>query len=331
MDDLISIIIPVYNVKQYIERCLDSVLHQTYRMIEVILVDDRSTDGSADICSRYAQSDNRIRLISHQVNGGPSKARNVGMELARGRFITFIDADDFVSEKYIADLYSVMIHSDADVAMCGYKRIINESDICQENIEIEKTTVFSGIQALEAMLYRKQISSYVWGKLYKTDILKNSKFPEGKIFEDLRILSDIFPNAGYVAYNSVTDYFYFQRNGSLIHQEYHDSMFDQVVASQEILQAIEHVYPQIINAAISKVFISSVDVYRKIPAYSCYEVEKKILQKNIKNYRKRVLMDKKNKRIVRMIALVACFSIRVLRLCCIVAGKFKLRFMQKSV
>ena len=120
--DEISVIIPIYNVEKYLEKCIDSVLAQTYRNIEIILVDDGSTDKCADICDSYLKKDSRVKVI-HKVNGGLSSARNAGLDIAEGDFISFVDSDDFIEKEMLEKLYEALMEADADMAVCNFRWI----------------------------------------------------------------------------------------------------------------------------------------------------------------------------------------------------------------
>ena len=122
---LISVIVPVYNVKQYLRRCVDSILKQTYENIEIVLIDDGSTDESGAICDRYAQKDVRVKVI-HKENGGLSDARNKGMQEARGEYFAFVDSDDYIAKDYIAYLFELIVENKAQISLCGYLKFIEK-------------------------------------------------------------------------------------------------------------------------------------------------------------------------------------------------------------
>lgn len=128
MEDLISVVVPIYNVENYIKKCVDSILSQTYKNLEIILVDDGSPDNCPQICDEYAQKDSRIKVI-HKENGGVSSARNIGMENARGKWIAFIDADDWIEEKYFEKMLDRVKTNDADIVLCGYNRVMPNCNI----------------------------------------------------------------------------------------------------------------------------------------------------------------------------------------------------------
>ena len=127
MDELISVIVPVYNVEKYISRCIESIMKQTYKNIEIILIDDGSTDNSGKICDEYSLKDDRINVI-HKKNGGLSDARNTGLDIAKGKYISLIDSDDFVSKFFIETLYNTCKNENCEIAICEYERVYEEKE-----------------------------------------------------------------------------------------------------------------------------------------------------------------------------------------------------------
>ncbi len=159
MDELISIVIPIYNVEKYLKNCVDSVCNQTYRNLEIILVDDGSPDHCPEICEDYARNDSRVRVI-HKQNGGLSDARNYGIEVAKGKYITCIDSDDYVSEDFIEYLYKLLKDANADISVCGFIKTknLNENRIFTS----EDTIEMSSNQAIQEMLYAKIFTTSAW-------------------------------------------------------------------------------------------------------------------------------------------------------------------------
>ncbi|OYP01274.1 hypothetical protein CG709_11290, partial [Lachnotalea glycerini] len=152
MTPLISVIVPIYNVEKYIHRCLDSILRQTYKNLEIILIDDGSTDQSANICEEYKKKDERIQCI-HKINGGLSEARNVGMRHATGIYMTFIDGDDYIALDYVEYLFSLLSKYAADIAVCNYQKVLENQNIIDQ--EREKVIILLGDEGLENLLYQK--------------------------------------------------------------------------------------------------------------------------------------------------------------------------------
>ncbi|WP_206407315.1 glycosyltransferase family 2 protein [Massilimicrobiota sp. An105] len=218
-DCKISIIIPVYNVESYIKRCVDSIINQTYKNIEIILVDDGSRDKSGDICDELAKTDTRIKVL-HKNNGGLSEARNFGVECSTGEFITFIDSDDYVSHDYIEYLYSLVFNCNADIAtICFYR---TEKDIFEgkTNDALPELTEMSGREAccklLEQKLYYVPLV-IACAKLIRTSIVRKYPFPVGKKHEDEATTAKFLYSADKVVVSNRELYAYYQNPHSITH------------------------------------------------------------------------------------------------------------------
>lgn len=215
---LISVIIPIYNVEQYLRRCLDSIVNQTYTNLEIILVDDGSPDKCPQICDEYASRDNRI-IVIHKENGGLSDARNAGLDICKGEFISFVDSDDWASLEYINELYSTIKETLADIAIINHKHVTTPS-----SIEIQKRRhikFFSKQQALFELI-AKQYQPFVvsWGKLYRKNLFNNIRFPVGKYHEDEFTSHLLISKASKITYSSKILYFYYQRSNSITKQNH---------------------------------------------------------------------------------------------------------------
>lgn len=310
--DLISVIIPVYNVEAYVRRCLDSVITQTYGALEIILIDDGSTDQSGKICDEYAKKDSRICVI-HKKNGGLSAARNQGIDIATGKYLAFIDSDDYIFRDYFKNLLLMMKQYQAGVAVCLLEKFYGECHQAEMTFEIKDTLKFDSRSALEDMLYRKNMNSYACGKLFLKELWNDIRFPVGKLFEDVWTLYKVYNLAEVLAFNKGRMYFYFQRSGSIVNSTFRKEKLDQVKATEEIFGFVKEKYPDIQCAASSKLLISAIDIYRRIPDKKNYAEELQYVKRVIKEHRKRVLYDKKNKPLTRMIALAACICMPSLR------------------
>lgn len=192
--ELISIIIPVYNCAKYIQKCISSLQEQTYTNLEIIIVNDGSTDNSLDLCEALAVNDERI-VIRSKLNTGVSDTRNIGIDIARGKYLAFIDADDYVEKDYIDKLYYSLIQNNADIVCCGYREILNEEnnefiDQVKKRAEISDINKYIDIFVNE----RDFISSVIWGKLYKTSLVKGIKFRNLGYGEDTLYLMEIWSN-----------------------------------------------------------------------------------------------------------------------------------------
>lgn len=208
----VSVIIPVYNVEPYLARCLNSILAQTYTNIEIILIDDGSTDRSSQICDKYKVKDDRIVVI-HKKNGGQGEARNQGLDICSGDYISFVDSDDWVESTYIEDLLYLVLNEKADIAVCelekttSYQKTQSSSKPHNQN--------YTSIEANRRLFSQREVS-FIGPvcKIYKQSLFRNIRFPVGKFHEDEFTTYLIFNNAAKIAYTSKVLYYYFQRAGS---------------------------------------------------------------------------------------------------------------------
>lgn len=230
-NDLISIIIPIYNVEKYIHKCLDSICNQTYQNIEIILVEDGSPDNCGKICDEYAQKDKRI-IVIHKENGGLSSARNAGLDIAKGEYISFIDSDDFIALDFIEKLYLLCINNNVDIAECNFLRFEND---------ILKDKTISDIEIYTPLEMQNRIYSdfnmrtiIVWNKLYKRYIYENMRFPIGKINEDEFCTYKAFYNCkSKIAVTNEKLYFYRYSPNSIMGKNFNLKRLDILEAYEE--------------------------------------------------------------------------------------------------
>ncbi len=210
---MISIIVPFYNVENYIEECLQSIVSQIFIDFEVILIDDGSTDNSATICERFCKTDARFKYFK-KTNEGVSSARNLGLQNASGDFITFVDSDDIIHPNYLETLFKLTKQYNAEIVSVSHTIFskIADVNICNKN----KISVFSPTEAIEKTLYQSDLNNSVWGKIIKKTLFDNILFPQGKIYEDLAVFYLLFERANKIVHTTQTLYFYRQREGSYI-------------------------------------------------------------------------------------------------------------------
>ena len=210
MDKLISVIVPVYKVEKYFARCMDSLTAQTYKNIEIILVDDGSPDNCGKMCDEYAQKDTRIRVL-HKENGGLSDARNCGVEISNGEYITFIDSDDYVAPNYIAYLHDLLVENDADISCCCCVYTGNDSIEFGADTAMRNVQVLSGEESCRMLLGNLHLVLVTaWGKLYKSEIVKKYSFPKGRKHEDEATTCKYYYEAKRVAVGNAQLYAYYQ-------------------------------------------------------------------------------------------------------------------------
>lgn len=305
--DLISVIIPVYNVQKYLNRCIESVCNQTYSNLEIIIVNDGSTDKSGAICEDYTK-DSRVMLI-HKRNGGLSDARNAGLKVAKGKYVTFVDSDDFVAKDYILNLYNCIKQVDVDIAVSGIQKFENENEIAKSCLE-PKTIKYSSKAAIVDMFYQKSIGNSASAKMYPTNYFQKVKFPVGKLYEDLATVYLLFEQAKIVGVIEVNDYFYYQRTDSIMNRQFDERNLDRIDISNEILEHFKEKDCELEQAARSRLFISAVQVLRELPYKDeRYIQSKEVIQQIIHDHRACVLGNNQVKKINRIIALATFLPI----------------------
>lgn len=214
---LISIIVPVYNVKEYVEKCLDSICGQTYNNLEIIVVDDGSTDGSGEICDKYAQLDSRIKVF-HQSNAGQSAARNKALDIAQGEYLGFVDSDDWIEEDMYEFLYCLLKENHADISICSHYKDKGEKSISK--YASGGVFVFTRDEAIRALVVDKRVRNYLVDKLYKRQLFENIRLPLNRVYEDLAISYKVFYGAEKVVMREVPKYHYVIREGSTTQSKY---------------------------------------------------------------------------------------------------------------
>lgn len=297
-DPLISIIVPVYNVSSYLEECIDSILAQTYRKLEIILINDGSTDNSGEICERYSKKDKRI-IIIQQPNKGLSAARNSGLDVASGDYISFVDSDDYIHERYIELLWQCAREQKSNYVIGSYEKVAEKGKrtvAYREDVTVQR---YGRKETMLAMLYRKKLSMYAHGKLYKRELYDNIRFPEGKIYEDIPTTWKIVQRVSDTIYIDFPLYYYRQRPDSIVKEKYSPKKMDQVYAVKGILEETEQ-DKEIYKAAVCLYFFCLSDLYAQVENKNTEEW--KFLEEEIKKYRSYVIKDKKCDKTFRIMA-----------------------------
>lgn len=236
-EDLISVIVPVYNVEETLERCLDSILDQDGVTLEVILVDDGSTDSCNQICVQYAEKYDEVSMV-RQENGGLSAARNTGLEIATGTYVVFIDSDDYILPGMFAELLHAAKHYDADICCCGFTKVrdgnLNEYSLTSELREVQP------FEYLRDMLFMP-LAGYVWNRFYKRSLIGFHRFVKSPT-EDLLFNCELWGAINRVAYTPGSPYCYVFRSDSLSHSSYAD-IRDGVWAHDVIMRDVRKRFP----------------------------------------------------------------------------------------
>lgn len=279
MNELVSVIVPVYNTENKLKKCINSVTNSSYTNLEIIIVDDGSEEKTALLCNQLKQQDKRIKVI-HQKNKGVSCARNKGIDIAKGEYITFVDADDYIDEKMIKALLTNLRKYDADISMCKYNEIYRDKKIC-----INKVSEIIKIQEVPNVLIdffeKNEIGWNVWGKMYKREIVGTTRFLEGKrTAEDMYFLYQVLKKTKRLVIKENALYNYVKWDTSTMNSKNIDKFFDTFSLIQKVYE----------DSEVSEVYNES-----KLKFYLCKSLWffKLIVAKGTKNNTEEIEMRRK--------------------------------------
>lgn len=252
MNPKISVIVPVYKVAQYLPRCMNSLLAQTYKDFEIILVDDGSPDECPALCDEYEKKYDCIRTL-HKKNGGLSDARNAGMDIAKGKYVTFVDSDDYVNPLYL-ELLAEGIERSADFSVCDFSEVYDGDS--SQKLDKNRITLdlLDAREGLIETLYQKFHDVSAWGILLSYDLAKKYPFPKGKLFEDLYTTYHFYFESEQVAFVRAPLYYYFQRKDSIMSRRNDAFIHDLIEASDLLIKACKGKGKNIEQAAMNKQF-----------------------------------------------------------------------------
>ena len=267
MHGLVSIIVPVYNVEQYLDRCISSLVGQTYADLEILLVDDGSTDGSGTLCDRWQSRDPRIRAF-HKENGGLSDARNHGLERAHGEYICFVDSDDWCDLRFVEMLLRQLLSTGSDLAECGY--LCTDGSIPDTPLTPPECRVYEGRECFLRFLSEDFFVS-VCNKLYRRSLLESLPFRKGVYHEDEFWTYRVFSRVQKACRLECTGYYYYQRPGSIVHTAPSvKRLTDAFDAAKERIGFVEHHYPEYAAVGYSKMMYTCMYLYSQA---GCYNTE----------------------------------------------------------
>lgn len=306
--DQVSVIVPVYNIEDYLPRCIESIQAQTYRELDIVLVNDGSTDASGEICDKYAESDNRIRVF-HQSNGGASYARNIGLDNAEGDYICFVDGDDLIHQQMIELLMrSVERDPEVDIVTCKLKVFREQFDTIQP-IPHSSVHTLNGVDALTELLYQRVVNGPV-GKLFKKSLIKDVRFPVGiKIGEDLLTNIVAFQRASKINLTSHALYGYYMRPGSAMHSS---TIADRIclIRNLEKNLAKQETIGPLASAFSNRIFTESMYASTALieKAENMSTADRKSVAKIIRKYRKSVVQNPHSMAFYRFLAALSFLS-----------------------
>lgn len=254
-DALVSIIVPVYNVEQFLSECIKGIINQTYTNIEIIIIDDGSTDSSGIICDSFLEKDPRI-IVKHQNNKGLSGARNTGIDVAKGDYLCFVDSDDMVSPYMVKHLVELVENQHAEISFCSSKRCDSGKkykDINFDESLLKDIVCYSSEESMRALIKYKKIPVTAWGKLYHRRLFESIRFPEGKYNEDAFISFRIIELSHKTCGCSNSDYYYRVNRNSIMRASFSEKRFDGIEAKLQQLAYISNTYPELIKSAESSI------------------------------------------------------------------------------
>lgn len=284
MNSLISVIVPIYNVEKYLQKCVDSIINQTYKNLEIILVDDGSPDNCPQMCDDYAKKDSRIKVV-HKENGGLSDARNAGMKVATGEYVSFIDSDDYISLDFYETLLQTMIDNDSDIVECSVVKFY-ENEKFDEYSDDLKVTNYETVDALDGLISENPFKQHVWNKLYKSSVALDIPYAVGKLNEDEFWTYQVFGKAKKVTRIYKTMYYYFQRGSSIMGNGYNIKRLDALEGKMNRQAYIEKNFPILTTKAKVDLYGSCIFAYQSVLKFMSGK-DKKKAGKIIKDYKNR--------------------------------------------
>lgn len=308
----VSIIIPVYNVEKYLKKCVESVCAQDYKDLEIILVDDGATDSSGIMCDRFAEIDTRIKVV-HKENGGLSSARNAGVAVATGDFVTYLDSDDFISKRYVSRLLGLAIEKNADIAItpliyCA-EHVNEEVDTGRDGLVLEMTAE----EAIAESLYQTHFSCNAPAKMFKREIAQAVEFPLGLVSEDLATCHLFLHKANKVVFVNEDLYFYRQQEKSIMHV-FNEKRMDSLKNALKVETFCNEVYPQLVEASKCRVFNVATHLVLDLLEISGYEDMKKVIWKEIKRTRWNVILSSRTRIRDKAAAVLSMFGETALKI-----------------
>lgn len=252
--DLVSVIVPVYNAESYLEDCIKSLVAQTYEPLEIVLVDDGSTDRSGEICWEWAQRHSRIRVLS-KAHGGQSEARNMALDVCKGKYIVFADADDYTEPGYVAYLHTLISENKADLAVCEFRFVTSGGSYLNRFADDGSVRILDQKQALWELCDDRRISCSPCAKIFSAEAFRGIRFPEGHIFEDIATIYKLFLKAERVAFGSRALYHYIRRERSTGTTAFDVRRMDSVRYAHQMCSAIVQKWPELGSIAQKRLFV----------------------------------------------------------------------------
>lgn len=287
---LISVILPIYNIEQYLSKCMDSLFHQTYENLEFVMIDDGSGYECAKHVDEYLNRDDRV-VVYHKENGGLSDARNYGIIRAKGEYITCVDPDDFVDKDYVEYLYRILKKYHAKMSIAQH-RVRYDNGSVRENGALGDEQIDTKT-CLERMLYHDVIDTSAWGKLYHCSLFDTIKYPKGKLFEDIATTYRLMMQCEYIAVGYESKYNYIFHDNSIVNGAFKPAKFDLLEMTDSMALEVVKCYPELKEAVLRRQVYARFSTLNQMLETEEYENERKKIIRFIKKNSRCVLQDKK--------------------------------------
>lgn len=288
--DLITVVVPVYNVELWLDRCINSIINQTYRNLEIVLVDDGATDNSGVMCDEWKTIDNRIKVL-HKVNGGLSDARNAGIKIATGKYITFVDSDDSIDLDMIEYLYQLLIKHKCGMSLCSH-RVFFEKSNKVKSLGNGKEEVLSAEECIKKMCYHDSVDTSAWGKLYERDLFNNIEYPVGKLFEDIGTTYKTFIASERIACGYKDKYTYYIRPNSITTRGFNIRKLDLLEMTDKMGEDVLRLFPNLESAILRRRVYARFSTLNQMIGANVDEDLKRVVNVFIKENRSKILIDR---------------------------------------
>lgn len=312
MNQKISVIVPVYNVKDYLEACVKSIVSQTYQNLEIILVDDGATDGCSELCDEIAKTDERIMVV-HKENGGLSDARNAGMDVATGDYIGFVDSDDAIEPDMFELLINNLLNYNADISCCRYTRVWEDGQ--EENVGDDgEIRVYNGLDALKEYIYGKTMDPFVWNKLYKSELINHPngekrRFIKGVLGEDNPFNIEMLKTVNKVVLAEESKYRYLQkRPGAITNSAVSQKKIDSVYFWDGVRKDCEANYPELVPYALRRQALFYIGLYNMVSNQKSYESEKKTVRNFLKEQNSNIQKSDICERVLKLSSILIVYA-----------------------
>ena len=315
-EPLVSVIVPVYNVEQYLPKCIESISSQTYKNLEILLIDDGSTDSSGKICDDVAKENKAIKVL-HTQNRGISSTRNLGIKHSSADYICFIDSDDYVLKDYVSYLKDLLFNSNADMAISAHTIRYASGKSIYKGIGESETKSFDSRQVLKEILIDRILDISVWGKLYKKSLFNEVKFPDGEKFEEPATMYKVIENTNKIICGGKSNYIYQIRPQSITTEGTFYGKLELITHTKKMCADITEKFPSLKNAAERRLiwaYFSTLNQLEKCPDKKNYQTEEKEIVSYILENKKTILHGREYSKRDKIAALTLSMGLPVYNL-----------------